>query len=373
MPIEAILAFAIALLISLIVTPVVIRSATRLKLLDVPGGLKIHPSPVPSVGGMAIYVSIALTSVFAILLNDRIRISFDLNARFWIAIGIAATIVFLVGLYDDIRRASIWVRFSFQTIAALITIFLGGVVIGAVGIPHSGLQSTGWFAVPLTVLWIVGVTNAFNLIDGLDGLAGGLGFISTAAVFTITVMTTRNYMVMLVSAALCGAIAGFLKYNRAPAKIFLGDCGSMLLGYSLSVLAILGRTKKTTILAILVPVLIVGVPVLDTLSSMVRRLLHKLLIEKKFRISYLRSMFTGDRGHIHHMLLGMGHTQRLSVIILYALSFVLAIFALIATIVNEEEFGFILLLFGVGAFFVVRQGWHRFFGKNGRGKDGPIL
>ena len=370
MPPEAILAFLATLLISLIVTPVVIRSATRLKILDVPNELKRHVSPVPAVGGIAIYISIGIISVIAVLVNERIRISFSQNSRFWVAIAVAGTLIFLVGLYDDIKHASIWVRFSIQTISALITIYLGGVVIGAVGIPLNGLQNTGWSAVPLTVLWIVGVTNAFNLIDGLDGLAGGIGFISTAAVFAIAVFTTGNYIVMLVSAALCGAIAGFLKYNKPPAKIFLGDCGSMLLGYSLSVLAILGRSKKTTALAILIPILIVGVPVLDTLSSMARRLSQKMISEKRFKMSHLLSMFAGDREHIHHVLVGMGHTQRLSVVILYVLSLVLAIFALIATIVNKEKFGFVLALFGVGAFFVVRQGWHRFFGKNGRDGNG---
>jgi len=323
-------------------------------------------------GGVAIYVSIAIMSVLAILFNERIRISLSENSRFWIAIGAAATIVMLVGLYDDIRHASIWMRFTFQTIAALITIFGGGIVIGAVGIPLDGLKSTGWLAVPLTVIWIVGVTNAFNLIDGLDGLAGGLGLISTAAVFIIAVMTSGNFMVILVSAALCGAITGFLRYNKAPARIFLGDCGSMLLGYSLSVLAILGRTKKTTALAILIPILIIGVPVLDTLSSMARRLAHKLLVEKKFKMSFLLSMFVGDREHIHHMLLGMGYTQRLSVIILYGLSLTLAIFALIATIVNKEAFGLILALIGAAAFFGIRHGWHKIIGKNGRQGSGPV-
>jgi len=344
----------------------------RFRILDIPGGLKTHHSPVPAVGGLVIYISIALTSIMAVLFNERIRISLSYNAQFWIAIGVSSTIIFLIGLYDDIKHASIWIRFAFQVIAALITIFVGGVVIGAVGIPLDGLKSTGWLAVPVTVIWIVGVTNAFNLIDGLDGLAGGIGFISTATVFAIAVFTSGNYMVMLVSAALCGALLGFLRYNTPPAKAFLGDSGSMLLGYSLSVLAILARTKKTTVLAILIPILIVGVPVLDTLSSMVRRLSRKLLIEKKFKISYLRSMFVGDRGHIHHMLLGMGHSPRLSVIILYGLSTVLAVLALVATMVNKEAFGFILALFGVGAFFGTRHGWHKLLKKNGRDKAGPI-
>jgi len=369
MPVEAVVAFLAALSISLLVTPVIIRLATRLKILDVPGGLKNHPSPVPAVGGVAIYLSIVFTSVIAVLFNERIWISFSVNSHFWLSVGIAATLVLLVGLYDDIKHASIWMRFALQAAAALITIYGGGIVIGAVGVPFEGLKSTGWLAVPLTVVWIVGVTNAFNLIDGLDGLAGGIGFISTAAVFVIALMTSGNFMVILVSAALCGAILGFLRYNSSPARIFLGDCGSMLLGYSLSVLAILGRAKKTTVLAVLVPLLIVGVPVLDTLSSMVRRLSQKLVAEKKFKMSHLMSMFAGDRGHIHHMLLGMGHSQRLSVVILYGLSVVLAVFALIATILNKEEFGLILVLVGAIAFFGVRRGWLRGIGKNGRQKN----
>ncbi len=369
MPREAILAFALALLIALLLTPIAIRLATRFRLLDVPGGLKTHAFPVPAVGGLVIYASLAITSGIAVLFNERIRSSLNENSRFWIAIGIAGTIVFLVGLYDDIRHASIWMRFSFQTVAALITTFLGGVVIGTVGIPLDGLKSTGWFAVPLTVIWIVGVTNAFNLIDGVDGLAGGIGFISTAAVFAICIITSRNFMVMLATAALCGALLGFLRYNKPPARIFLGDCGSMLLGYSLSVLAILGRTKKATSLAILIPILVVGVPVLDTISSMVRRLSRKLVVEKRFKFSYLLSMFSGDREHIHHMLLGRGHTERLSVVILYSLSLSMAAFALMATIANEERVGFVLMLFAVGAFFVIRRGWFGLLRKNGRDKN----
>jgi len=364
---ETIMEFGVALAVSLVVTPMVIRYATSHRILDIPNQIKQHPVPVPAVGGIAIYISLGLTSLVAVLLNERIRISFAVHSRFWWAIAISATLIFFIGLYDDLMHAPIWARFGVQTMAALVTIFLGGIVMGTVGIPSGGLHGVGLFAVPLTVLWIVGVTNAFNLIDGMDGLAGGIGFISTATVFAITVMTTGNYMVMLVSAALCGAIAGFLRYNRAPARIFMGDCGSMLLGYSLSVLAILGRTKKETALAILIPILIVGVPVFDTLASMIRRLSRRLVVEGRFRPAYLLSMFTGDRGHIHHLLLGMGHDQRLSVVILYALSLILAFFALLATIINKEALGFILVLFGIGAFLMVRQGWHRLFGKNGRG------
>lgn len=373
MPGEAIIAFGIALLISLGVTPLLTRYAARLNIFDNPNEMKRHPVPVPAVGGIAIYLSIAITSLIAILLNERISISFIQNSRFWAAIAAAATMIFFVGLFDDIKHASIWVRFSVQGIAALITIYVGGVSIANIGIPLDGLKSTGWLAVPLTVIWIVGVTNAFNLIDGLDGLAGGIGFISTATVFVIAVLTTSNYMVILVSAALCGAILGFLRYNKPPAKVFLGDCGSMLLGYSLSVLAILGRTKKTTMLAVLIPVLIVGVPVLDTLTSMARRLARKVKSEHRFKLSYLLSMFAGDRGHIHHLLLEHGHTQGLSVVVLYALSIMMAGFALIATIANQEIFGVILGLVGVGAFFAVRQGWPRFLWKNGRNGKSTAL
>jgi len=350
--------FVISALGTLIITPLVIRTAIRYKILDYPNERKVHDHPIPRIGGASLYIVFSIVSILYISLIGRVRASFNFSSKYWITLGIGATIVFLLGLYDDIKHAPIWIKFSFQIIAALIPMTFGGVLIQAMGIPVVGLIPIGWLAYPLTVLWIVGVTNAFNLIDGLDGLAGGIGLIATATIFGIALLTKGKPQLALVTAALSGALLGFYRYNRHPAKIFLGDCGSMFIGYTLSILAIVGNYKKTTAMALLMPVLIIGVPVFDTLFTMGLRLFKKVAYDKRFNISAFRSMFQADRSHVHHILMDKGYTHRRSVNVLFGFSFLLAFFAFFAALTQNGLISSILIIIGIVGYIALRL--HRY-------------
>lgn len=363
MMIEPFLAFLVAALGTWFLTPVVIRVAERFGAMDQPGERKVHDHPVPRLGGVAVYLSFVLVGVLALAFIPRIRGSFEQGGEFWIALATGSTVIFLLGLYDDLRHASVLVKFLVQFAAAALVMFWGGVRIQTLGVPFDGSIQLGWLWIPLTVLWIVGVTNAFNLIDGLDGLAGGVAFIATVTLFGISLVQTGSGKFVLTTAALSGALLGFLRYNRNPARIFLGDCGSMFLGFLLAVLSVVGAAKRTTTLALLIPILIVGVPVFDTLFAMGRRLLKKILVEKDVSPGAFSAMFRADRQHIHHVLMEMGYTHRRTVVILYGLASVFGLLALAAAVVQDDRVSFGLMLAGAAAFIMVRQfGMARFFG-----------
>jgi UDP-GlcNAc:undecaprenyl-phosphate GlcNAc-1-phosphate transferase len=369
--IEPFVALLIAAIGTLLLTPPVIRLAERCGAMDQPGGRKVHDCPTPRLGGVAIGATFVLVGLAAFGLVPSLRASFDQNLRFWVSLALGTALVFLLGFYDDIWHAGVGVKFAVQFLAAGIVMAYGGVRIGQLGIPFDGVVNLGWLWVPLTALWIVGVTNAFNLIDGLDGLAGGVAFISSMTLFAVALLESERYRIVLVTAVLAGALLGFLRYNRHPARIFLGDCGSMMIGFLLAVLSVVGSVKRPTALALLIPILIVGVPVFDTLYAMAKRLLRKLLVEKDYSRAALRAMFKADKAHIHHVLLDMGYTYRKTVLLLYALSAVLGLFAFAAVLIDNDRVSFGLMLVGICGFIVVRQfGGIRLF-HNGRDSSGP--
>lgn len=362
--IEPVLLFVAGFLGTLIITPLVIRLAERWGGMDLPGERKVHDHPIPRLGGVAIFATFGLAALGAIGFIDRIRGSFMANQAFWLALAAGGTVVFLLGLYDDVRHASIWTKFAVQAAAAGLVIGWGGVRIQELTNPFDGKLSLGWLGVPLTVLWIVGVTNALNLIDGLDGLAGGVALISVVTIFTISFMLGGRSMVVLVTALLAGSLFGFLRYNFHPARIFLGDCGSMFLGFVLAILSVVGSNKRTAALALLIPILILGIPVFDTLFAMARRLGKRVLVEGEWRPSALVSMFSADRAHIHHTLMEVGYTHRRTVVILYGLSIVFALLALVAVVADDDRVSFALMMAGLLGFVVMKQfGRYLPFGK----------
>ena len=367
--IEPFVALLIAAIGTLLLTPPVIRLAERCGAMDEPGGRKLHDCPTPRLGGVALGATFVLVGLVALGLVPHLRASFEQNEPFWVALALGTLLVFLVGLYDDVWHAGVATKFLVQFAAAGIVMAYGGVRIEQLGVPFDGVVSLGWLWVPLTALWIVGVTNAFNLIDGLDGLAGGVAFISSMTLFTVALLGSERYRIVLVTAVLAGGLLGFLRYNRHPARIFLGDCGSMMIGFLLAVLSAVGSVKKSTALALLIPILIVGVPVFDTLYAMARRLFKKLVVEKDFSPAALRAMFKADRAHIHHVLLGMGYTYRKTVFVLYAMSAILGLFAIAAVIVDNDRISFGLMLVGIMGFIVVRQFGGMRILANGREKE----
>ena len=302
-------AFCVALLGSLGATPRVVRWAVARGYLDQPGGRRIHAQPVPRVGGVAVFVSTVLGLLAAMLLgHDRPAGAFqhDLLYAGLLACG---GLLFLVGLRDDLKEIKPLPKLLVQLAAALIVALLG-VRIEMLGFGAASL-GLGLLALPITVLWIVGVTNAYNLIDGLDGLATGIAVVALATMLVIALLLGRADAA-LVCAALLGALLGFLPYNFNPARIFLGDAGSLFIGFLLAVLSISASTKGTPAVLVLAPLFILALPLMDISLAMLRRWLRRLPISAP------------DRRHIHHRLVDLGLTPRGAVLVLYGVSILMA-------------------------------------------------
>ena len=256
-------------------------------------------------------------------------------------IYVPACLIFCLGIYDDLHGAGPYLKFAVQAIAAVM-LFAGGMRILDLPVLF-GQHTLPWFiGLPLTVLWVVAITNAFNLIDGLDGLAAGSALFSTL-VFFIVALVTHSRLGSLMSVALAGAILGFLRFNFNPATIFLGDSGSLFIGFLLSALALAGAQKAPTFVAVAIPVVSFGLPILETALSILRRLISG------------RPIFTADREHIHHKLLQMGFSHRQVVIVLYAVSALFALLSLFLLWPTGSTLGLVLAVVGTGIWLGVQH------------------
>ncbi|HEV8615455.1 MAG TPA: MraY family glycosyltransferase [Methylomirabilota bacterium] len=303
--------FVLAGVLALVLTPLVRRIAHRAGALDAPGGRKIHSASVPRLGGVAVVLAVALALALESVLGGG-----GPHVAAWRPVATGGALIVALGVWDDLRPVPPVVKVAVQTAAASVAIALG-VLIGGVTVLGRSFE-TGPLAIPLTVLWIVGLTNAFNLMDGLDGLATGLAIIAAATCATVAVARDDVAGGMLLL-ALLGALCGFLPHNFNPATIFLGDSGSLVVGYVLAVTAITGWQKGATALAVAVPLLIFALPIAETLLSMGRRA----------RLLGLRHVFSADREHMHHRLLALGLSQRTAVLLLYGVSLSLSLLALV--------------------------------------------
>ena len=345
----------IACCASLIMTPVIRNCALRLGAVDEPGGRKIHLIAVPRLGGVSVVLAVCMTVLAAHGLEGAFK-GFVLDIEAWMPVFVGASIVFFSGLWDDLRPLPAWLKFIFQAAAACLTIWLGVRIESVFG----GPSSLGLFAVPLTFVWIVGLTNAFNLIDGLDGLAAGLGLIAAATSATIFFMGggASDGLLLLI---LSGALVGFLVYNFHPASIFLGDSGSQIIGYVLAVTAITGSQKGATALPVVIPLLVFGLPIVDTLLSIARRALRSHGLSQRRRVTMrdrilsAKHIFKGDRDHVHHRLLAMGFSHRSAVLMLYACAAGLSSLALIAVAAQYRNASAILLAVVVVTYLGVRR------------------
>ncbi len=300
---------------ALVLTPLVRLLALRIGAVDRPGARKIQTKPIPRLGGVGVAMAAGLTVLLAHVLEgvDDVFIPVDLAA--WTPMLLGGLIVFVGGVWDDIRTLSPGVKLLFQAAAAGVAIWFG-VRIEELFFFGTGTWDLGMLAIPLTFLWIVGITNAFNLVDGLDGLAAGLASIAAGTCAAIFLLRGDAQDAMLL-VILVGALAGFLRYNFNPARIFLGDSGSLVVGYVLAVTSITGSQKGATALGVVVPLLVFGLPILDTLLSMVRRFVGGLKMIQPYkaplkqRVLAAKRMFEADQGHIHHRLIALGfsHTQ----------------------------------------------------------------
>src|SRR5579859_4673936 len=346
--------FFLSLLSAFVLTRYVRDFASARGLVAVPTQERhLHSSPLPRLGGVAIFLSFSacmgLTVLWA-LYHPRMHATFSIHKL--ITILVPAALVFLLGVYDDIRGVGPYFKFSVQGIAATM-LFMGGLRI--VNIPVVfGNSTLPWFVgLPLTILWVLAITNAFNLIDGLDGLAAGSALFSTLVAFVVSLLNGPS-LVTVMTIALAGAIIGFLRFNFNPATIFLGDSGSLFIGFILSAMALAGAQKAPTIVAVAIPVVSFGLPILETSLSIVRRLISG------------RPVFTADREHIHHKLLQHGMTHRQVVIILYGVSAVFAMLSLFLLWPTGSSLGLVLAVLGIGVWIGVQHLGYLEFGELAR-------
>ncbi|QDQ01351.1 undecaprenyl/decaprenyl-phosphate alpha-N-acetylglucosaminyl 1-phosphate transferase [Lysinibacillus fusiformis] len=317
-----------AFVASILLTPLVKRLAFRIGAVDAPNYRKVHAKIMPRLGGLAIFLAflIGVAMLYPYLINALPRLK--ISEYGLIAIIIGATIIVATGVVDDMREISAKAKMLGQLIAALIVIFVGGIQIEFINLPFFGELDFGFLSIPLTILWIVGITNAINLIDGLDGLAAG---VSSIALITLAGMAIimNNMFVLAIAAILAVATIGFLFYNFHPAKIFMGDTGALFLGFMISVLALLGF-KNVTVISFIIPVIMLGVPISDTFFAIIRRVRMK----KKWS--------DPDKSHLHHRLLDMGFTHRQTVLIIYGIAMMFGLAAIIFSM--AKLWGAILLV-----------------------------
>jgi len=335
--------FAFSLALSFVATREVRDLATRRGWVFVPQvGRHIHQSPLPRLGGVAIFLAFSVSlSMWLGLSLIFPRLLGGFAPSLLLRIYVPACLIFCLGIYDDLHGTGPYVKFAVQAIAAAM-LFAGGMRVLDLPLIF-GFHSLPWFVgLPLTVLWVVAVTNAFNLIDGLDGLAAGSALFSTMVVFVVS-LVDHSWLGSLMSVTLAGAILGFLRFNFNPATIFLGDSGSLFIGFMLSALALAGAQKAPTFVAVAIPVVSFGLPILETLLSIVRRLISG------------RPIFTADREHIHHKLLQMGFTHRQVVIVLYAVSAIFAMLSLFLLWPTGSTLGLVLAVVGTGIWLGVQH------------------
>ena len=313
----------------------------------------LHSHPLPRFGGVAIFFSFVLTFALALIAGwHHFGSGLGLSTKTLLTLLLPGCLVFGLGLYDDIYSVSPYGKVAVQAIAGAM-LFAGGLRILDLPVLF-GSRHFSWFVgLPLTVLWVLAITNAFNLIDGLDGLAAGSALFSTIVVFAVALVSGSS-LVSLMALALAGSILGFLRFNFSPATIFLGDCGSLFIGFILSALALQGAQKAPTIIAVAIPVVSFGLPILETTLSIFRRFLGG------------RPVFTADREHIHHKLLQRGHSHRTVVIILYAVSALFALLSLFLLWPSGDMLGLVLAVLGAGIWIGVQRLGYLEFGELGR-------
>ena len=324
-----ILALMVALIVSFLMSPIVKSFAYKVGAIDVPkDNRRMHKKPIPRLGGLAIFIGFIVSIVLFADITRQMQ-----------GILLGAVIIVVLGVVDDITPLPAKFKFLVQIVAALVPVY-HGVVIRAISNPNLISDSPYWqmgiLSVPITVLWIVAITNSVNLIDGLDGLAVGVSTISATTVLVISLLVS-DMQVAIVMAALVGACVGFMPYNLNPAKMFMGDTGATFLGYILATISIQGLFKFYAIISFAVPFLILGLPIFDTAFAFIRRIAHG------------QSPMQADRSHIHHRLIDMGLNQKQAVATLYVISGILGLSAVVLTTSNElKAMLFLLALCVVG-------------------------
>ncbi len=298
--------FLLAFVLSLVMTPVAIKIAPKIGAMDIPKDTRrMHTKAMPRFGGLAIFVGTSVsTAVFLLQLDNRIT-----------GILIGGMLIYILGIIDDLKNLPAKVKFLGQTVIAVI-MYMYGLRIEFIGNFFGGGRSElgTVLCFIVTVLWIVGITNTVNLIDGLDGLAAGTSAIASLCIAYVAYIHGM-YLASGAMLALAGGALGFLPYNFYPAKIFMGDGGSLYLGFMLATMSIIGPVKSATIVAVIIPVLVLGVPIFDTAFAIFRRIVNK------------RPIMEADKGHLHHRLMRLGYGQRRATLMLYGVSGIMGVAA----------------------------------------------
>ncbi|NJE33805.1 undecaprenyl/decaprenyl-phosphate alpha-N-acetylglucosaminyl 1-phosphate transferase [Megasphaera sp. SW808] len=304
--------FLIALIVAYVLTPGVKKLAIKVGAVDKPNARKVHTHAIPRLGGLAIYVGFMAAVLFCVPVRHEL-----------LGLLLGCTAIVALGIWDDICNIPAKVKLVGQIVAACIPIAFGIQIEWLTNPFGTLIVLPELVAIPVTIFWIIGFTNTVNLIDGLDGLAAGVSFIASVSMFLLA-YTMNQYLPAMIIVAMAGAALGFLQYNFNPAKIFMGDTGSMLLGYTMAVAAVLGLVKTAATIALVVPLIALGLPILDTLFAIIRRKMSGVPI------------FQPDKGHLHHRLLALGMSQKQAVLIMYFVSIVLGIVALFVANVNYQ-------------------------------------
>lgn len=339
----------VAFLISSATIPLVKRFALAIRSVDYPGGRRVQAEPIPRMGGVAAVLGLFLGAApLALLRWDawHVRLTTPETA----ALVLALFIIFFCGLMEDAVGLSPLTRFLMQSTAALLVVHAGW-SFGVLNLPFLGDQKLGVLAGLISIFWIVGVTNAINLLDGLDGLAGGVVAI-IAATLLVLALCLQEFITVLIMAALLGACLGFLRKNWAPAQIYLGDAGSLTLGFVLAVVSIRSALKAPAAIAILVPMLALGLPVIDTLLVMLLRFARR--SHAPFTRRFAR-MFRADRNHLHHLMMGLVQRRKSIVIGIYLIAVLFCSLAMLVALSKNAVLGFILIGLEILVVFAVRQ------------------
>ncbi|HCX8238097.1 MraY family glycosyltransferase, partial [Staphylococcus aureus] len=294
---------AVTMIVSLTITPIVIAISKRLNLVDKPNFRKVHTKPISVMGGTVI--------LFSFLIGIWIGHPIETEIK---PLIIGAIIMYVLGLVDDIYDLKPYIKLAGQIAAALVVAFYG-VTIDFISLPMGTTIHFGFLSIPITVIWIVAITNAINLIDGLDGLASGVSAIGLITIGFIAILQA-NIFITMICCVLLGSLIGFLFYNFHPAKIFLGDSGALMIGFIIGFLSLLGF-KNITIIALFFPIVILAVPFIDTLFAMIRR------------VKKGQHIMQADKSHLHHKLLALGYTHRQTVLLIYSISILFSLSSII--------------------------------------------
>ena len=329
--------FTAAAAVALVLTPLVMGMARRLGAVDQPGPRRIHDRPIPRLGGLAIAIAVLVTAWAAWRLPGPTSV---LELKPLLGLTLASVPILLMGVWDDMRGLAPPFKLAAQVMAALVLVAFGYGVPMLTN-PFSGSVASGFLNVPLTVLWVVVVTNAINLIDGLDGLAPGAVMIASLTLWWVG-RTHGDGWVMFIGAPLAGASLGFLRYNFPPARVFMGDTGSQFVGLVLAAISLLENRKGTAAITLLFPLVTLGIPLLDGVSAFVRRLAQG------------RPVFHGDAEHLHHRLLRIGLSPRSALLVLWYLCFYLGVMAVLLAALPHVYSWFVLGLLAMGLYLALR-------------------